>query len=140
MYLYVSKKKLRCILFISECILSIFTPDTCRVSASIPCLNSFRYELNTYRFFRLRRFLPPISVRLYRHLRDCIAVAMPCVTVASPWHRRGIAASHRRCIASLHETQPTCQLHWNYIFQWCGRLVARGLKMWSLSSGLWAKN
>jgi hypothetical protein len=46
----------------------------------------------------------PVSARLHRSLRGCIAVA-------SPSHRHRIAASHRRRIASLHEMQATCRLH-----------------------------
>jgi hypothetical protein len=51
----------------------------------------------------LRRFLRRRRRFLRRFLRDCIAVC----AVASQLHRRRIAASHRRCIASLHEMQGT---------------------------------
>jgi hypothetical protein len=35
----------------------------------------------------------------------------PRIAASLPSHRHRIAATHRRCIASLHEMQATCRLH-----------------------------
>ena len=96
-------------------------------------LHRFLRRFILHRF--LRRSLCAASARLCRRLCSRIAVASPShrrrIAVASP-HRIGAASRRWRRLA-------TCRLHKNYICQWCSRLVARGLKKWGLSSGLWAK-
>ena len=73
-----------------------------------------------------KKYLHTLRQFLRRFLRCCIAIC----AVASPSHRRIASAPHR--VATV-----AWQLHWNYNCQWCHRLVARGLKKWSLdNSGL----
>ncbi len=109
---------------LSSCIFAKIPAHTAPISAPVPAPVSAPVSALVS---------APISARLHRLLRGCIAVA-------SPSHRRRIAvASHRHRIASLQETQATCGLHWDQICQRCSRIVARGLKKWSLSSGLWVK-
>ena len=75
-------------------------------------------KIPTHTYCCMRRFLR-------RFLRGCVAVC----AVVSPSHRRIASAPHR--VATV-----AWRLHWNYNCQWCHRLVARGLKKCSHSSGL----